>query len=92
MPGEMISNRFGELPEMLMFHTNHMRKLSNFTFDHKLHTRVDNYISYDPTFIAVTEGSQLLDEWIEELLKSLTLSSFELFRKFTECDMAGEFD
>ena len=65
MPGEMIYNRFGELPEMLMLHTNHMRKSANFTFDDELHTRVDSYLSYEASFIAVAEGSQLLDEWIE---------------------------
>lgn len=75
-----------------MFHNSHMRKISSFTFDAKLHTRIDPYLSYEPTFIAVAEGSQLLDEWIEELLKSLTLSPFELARKFTECGMEGEVD
>lgn len=60
----MLYNRFGELPEMLMLHNNHMRKSTNFTYDPNLHSRVDNYLSYESSFIAVAEGSQLLDEWI----------------------------
>jgi hypothetical protein len=61
----LIANRVGELPEMLMFHNNHLRTNFTFSFEPSLHTRIDTQLVYEKSFIAVADGSQLIDEWIE---------------------------
>jgi hypothetical protein len=46
-------NKMGNSPKMFMFHNQHARKYVNYTFDNNIHSRIDNRLIYEKSFIAV---------------------------------------
>lgn len=57
----MVANKFGEFPELFMFHNQHLRSSFNYTFEPTLHTRVDSRLIYEQSFLAVPKDSPLID-------------------------------
>ena len=68
MPSELLWNRYGDQPEVLMIWNTYYANNMDWQYDAETNTKKSWHLSYESSFIAAVKGSKLIDEWLDVLL------------------------
>ena len=68
MPSELLWNRYGDQPEVLMIWNTYYANNMDWQYDAEANTKKSWHLSYESSFIAAVKGSKLIDEWLDVLL------------------------